>query len=271
MIKRGDILELGNNRVMCGDATNPSDIKKLMEDKHSQMLFTSPPYGDLRTYSLNSDISPQHLSTFIKAWKNYTDFLVVNVGLIRRNYEIVPWWQPYLNAAKEADLKLLAWNVWDKLMAGSIGNQSALFPIRHEWLFVFGEKYKKLNKTWPKKIENVGRGRFTTRRKTDGSMRRCYQRYSDSLFKEMESVCPALSERGPIREEHPAVFPLTLPSEYIKAMTNEGDIITDCFAGSGTTLIAAEKLGRTAFCMEMNPKYCELIQRRWENYKELNN
>ena len=63
---------------------------------------------------------------------------------------------------------------------------------------------------------------------------------------------------------HPAQMSLSLPKEYIKALTQENDIILDCFGGSGTTLIACEQTGRTCFMMEISPNYCDIIRERYE-------
>ena len=271
-MKRGDIIELGNHRVMCGDATNPDDVKELMDGRKAELLFTSPPYADLRTYENVSDLSIEHLAEFIKTWKEHTNYFGVNIGLIRRNYEIVPWWTPYIDAAHDAGLKLLAWNVWDKLSVGGIGSQVALFPIRHEWVFVFGEKYKTLNKTWLKRQpENADKDREVTRRNPDGTMTRQMRRYLPGRMKTMESICPVMTELRPIRSKHPACFPPELPLEYINAMTNSNDIVVDCFAGSGSTMMAAEMAGRKSCVMEINPKYCDVIEWRYNEWTKKQN
>lgn len=78
-------------------------------------------------------------------------------------------------------------------------------------------------------------------------------------LKEMESVFYSNPELGDIRSLHPATFPIELPSEYIKAMTNENDIITEPFTGSGTTMVASHQLKRKCYGMELDPKYCQVI------------
>ena len=65
--------------------------------------------------------------------------------------------------------------------------------------------------------------------------------------------------------KHDATFPVALPSFFIKAYSDEGDSIFDPFMGSGTTLIAAEQLGRKCYGMEISPAYCDVIVKRWEN------
>ena len=78
-------------------------------------------------------------------------------------------------------------------------------------------------------------------------------------LKEMESVFYSNPELGAIRKDHPATFPIELPSEYIKAITNEGDLIAEPFTGSGSTMVAAHQLKRKCYGMELDPKYCQVI------------
>lgn len=82
----------------------------------------------------------------------------------------------------------------------------------------------------------------------------------------MESVIQRTPEQGRIRSEHPAVFPVGLPSEYIQAMTDKNDIVIEPFCGSGTTLIACEQLGRRCYGMELEPKYVDVIINRWQQF-----
>lgn len=261
-IERGEIIELGNHRLMCGDATNPEDIARLMGDDHAKILFTSPPYSDLLTYKRH-DINPDHIAEFIPLMKDFADVMCVNLGIKRKDYEVVQFWDTYISSARKSGLKLLSWNVWDKTFPGSIYQQRAMFPLRHEFIFVFGERPYKLNRTIPKR-GTINQSSTTTRRQSDGSMKRtsrCPQ--PDEPNKPLESVLAVASERGSIRSKHPAVMPVGLPLEYIKAMTNEGDYVLEPFAGSGTTLIACEQTNRRCLAMEISEEYCEVIIERY--------
>ena len=160
----------------------------------------------------------------------------------------------------------MAWNVWDKTMCGSIGQQSAFFPIRHEWIFVFGTEFYEINQTWSKKEDSIGLLKPRKVRQADGSMRYSTQGDTTNKYKQMESVLPLMSEHGSVRSLHPAAFPVGLPSEYIQAMTNKDDIIIEPFCGSGTTLIACEQLDRICYGMELEPKYVDVIIDRWEQF-----
>lgn len=258
---RGDIISLGNHRLMCGDCTNQDDIQHLMLDYHAKLLFTSPPYSDLYLYSGN-DLSPEHLASFIPNVKDFADILCVNLGIKKHNHEIITYWDEYIHAAKSCGLKLLSWNIWDKINPGSIAQQRYMFPLRHEFIFVFGEKPLKLNRTILKHGRKDPR-RFKSVREPDGTLKITTanpQIHED--FKQLESViaCHPMKSR-PVYMQ--AQMPVELAEEYIKACSNEGDYVLDCFGGSGTTLIACENLNRKCLLMEISPDSCNIVINRY--------
>lgn len=265
--KLGDIYQLGNHRLMCGDSTKEEDVAKLMNNERAKILFTSPPYSDMREYNGGKDLSVSNIAKFIKTFSNYAEYQCINLGIQRKEYEIIQYWDEYIKIAKSVGYKLMAWNVWDKMTVGSIGQQKAFFPIRHEWIFVFGNEYYEINKTWEKKEENIIHNQKPRlRRQKDGTTKYSSAGITSDKLKQMESVQQIMSEHGEIRHEHPATFPVQLPSEYIKSMTNEGDNVIEPFGGSGSTLIACEQLNRKCYMMELDPLYCDVIINRWETF-----
>ena len=264
--KFGYIYQLGNHRLMCGSSTDFEDVTKLMNGKKAKMLFTSPPYSDMREYEGGKDLDVSNISTFIATYRNFTDYQCVNLGIQRKEHEIYPYWDEYIDVAKQSGYKLMSWNVWDKTMCGSIGQQSAFIPIRHEWIFVFGTEYYDINQTWEKKEESIREARSRVVRQKDGTTKASGTGDMTNKYKKMESVLYLCSETGKIRSLHPATFPVGLPSEYIQAMSDKDDIVIEPFCGSGTTLIACEQLGRCCYGMEMEPKYVDVIIARWEKF-----
>jgi len=101
-------------------------------------------------------------------------------------------------------------------------------------------------------------------RQADGSMKLSSIGKQENL-KEMESVIITNTELGSIRSKHPATFPVELPSEYIKSITNKKDIVSEPFLGSGTTMVACHQLDRVCYGMELDPKYCQVIIDRMKN------
>ena len=256
--KTGDLWQLGNHRLLCGDATVLTDVERLMGGEKAELCFTSPPYADARDYGGNLDLSPEHLATFIRSSMEYCNYYAVNLGIIRKDGEVFQYWDSYIKEARDCGLKLLSWNVWDKLNAGSVASISSMFRIEHEWVIVFGDKSIKTKHIVPNK--HAGEIRKHTIRQKNGKMKRSSTSVLRS-FKGLGTITrlPSVNVSSP----HPAMYPIGLPVEYIRSFN--GDIY-DPFGGSGSTLIACEKLGRRCFMMEIDEHYCDVIINRWENY-----
>lgn len=260
----GGVYELGSHRIMCGDATEPVVVAQLMQGERAALLFTSPPYLDLRSYgSPEADLSVEHLANFLPLFAAHADVIVVNLGIIRRAQAVERYWDTYLAAADEAGLKLLAWNVWWKGAGGAHpSGRGSFFPPEHEWLFVFGREPRELYRTVPN--ANAGRIEPMSRRQPDGRLKsspplavRSHRPIGSVLQQPQEKT-----NRG-ITRAHPAVFPVALPTAYIEALTDPGDVIVDCFAGAGSTLIACELTNRRCLGLELDPGYCDLIRARY--------
>ena len=155
-VKQGDVWQLGDHRLMCGDSTNNDMIRILMGGKKSELLLP-PPYSDMREYNGDKDLSISHLSTFIKEWRDFVNYQVVNLGIQRKDNEIIEYWNDYIKSARDCGYKLLSWNIWNREQTGTMAQQTAMFSILHEWLFVFGNKPKKLNRTIENKHHDGGK------------------------------------------------------------------------------------------------------------------
>lgn len=197
-MKYGDIITLGNHRVMCGDCTNSEDVSRLMQESHAKFLFTSPPYSDIYEY-FGNDLAPSHLARFF---------------------------------------------------------------------FVFGKSPVKLNRTILKHGRDFLAGHILLPekrgvRETDGTLKFTTSNHQyHEKCKQLETVIT----QGAVKSRPvwgTAQMPVELAEEYIKAVTNEGDCVIDPFGGSGTTLIACERLNRKCFTMEINPAMCDVIVQRF--------
>ena len=261
--KPGDQWRLGKHRLRCGDCTKAEDIQALMQGEEAAFCFTSPPYADMRDYDDGFDASLEVLTQFIPAALPYCDFFAVNLGLSRKDGRINRYWDAYISAAEAAGLPLTAWNVWSKQgMGGSVANLSAMFPIEHEWILIFGGDKDRVRRTKKNKLAGQVLTGSSDRQK-DGSMRRSRRRVVGN-FGRMGSIYVGAFATG--EKVHPAAFPVHLPREYINACSHIDDIIYEPFGGSGTTLIACEEIGRACRIMELSPRYCDVIIERWQDF-----
>jgi len=261
-VKRGDIWQLGEHRLMCGDSTSNDDVLELMGDLKAELCFTSPPYADQREYNGGKQLSTEHLSTFISAAASICNIFAVNLGISRKNNEVNTYWDDYIKQARSSGLKLLSWNVWNKQGFGlHVGNATAMFGIEHEWIIVFGE-FKRLKKT----VENKHKSgsKTTTIRMPDGRTK--HDENPGASHRQLGTIWSGDVYRGQDGFPHPAMFPVDLPIAYIEACTDDGDIVYEPFCGSGSTLIACEKTGRKCVGMEIDEHYCSVIIERWQNF-----
>ncbi len=272
----GDLFEIWPHRLLCWDSTNIDDVNKLMNGEKAELLFTSPPYSDMREYNGWKDLSVWNIKEFITTFFHFCEYQAINLWIQRKENDIVQYWDEYIKEAKDVWLLFLAWNVWHKTGV-SIWQQSSFIPIYHEWIFVFWKKFKDINKTWDRKKE-ISKRTTRSRRQADWSMK-VSSVWLQEERKEMESVFKSNPELWAIRKEHPATFPVELPEEYITAITNSWDIIAEPFCWSWSTMVASHQLKRKCYWMELDPKYCQvivdrmkkldptlIIKRNWELY-----
>ena len=255
----GDLFEIGEHRLLCGDSTDSDAVARLMNGDKAELLFTSPPYSDMREYNGEKDLSIDTIVEFITSFYQYCEYQVINLGIQRKDGEIFEYWNKYIQKAKDNGYLLLSWNVWNRENAGfSIANITSMFATQHEWIFVLGKKVKKLNLTIENKEGGNTRSEVANRQK-DGSVksRKAPIIRDKRQLGTINTINPQLARDENFK--HPAMFPIELPGEYIKAMTNEKDIVVESFLGSGTTMVASHQLKRKCYGMELDPKYCQVI------------
>ena len=195
-------------------------------------------------------------------------FYAVNLGLQIKNREINTYWDKYLEYAKDRNIKLLSWNVWDKGNASAPAHQQAMYGLSHEWIFIFGD-YKELNLTKENK-GSVTWGKSTVREK-DGSLSSSSGRTAGKksrTHRQLDTIIQVTPVKNFSDEynEHPAQFPVELAKQYVTSGTNQKDIVGEPFLGSGTTMIACEKEGRRCYGMEIDEHYMTIAIKRWEEY-----
>ena len=261
----GDLYEIGEHRLLCGDSTDSDQVAKLMNGDKVELLFTSPPYSDMREYNGEKDLSIENIIEFITSFYQYCEYQVINLGIQRKEGQIFEYWNDYIQKAKDNGYLFLSWNIWNRENAGfSIANITSMFATQHEWIFVFGKKVKKLNLTIENKEAGNTRNEVANRQK-DGSIKskKAPIIRDKRQLGTINTINPQLARDKNVK--HPAMFPIELPSEYIKAMTNENEIIAEPFLGSGTTMVASHQLKRKCYGMELDPKYCDVIVNRMKS------
>ena len=265
-IKRGDVIQLGAHRIMCGDAGSPEDVATLFGDVKPDLVFTSPPYAQQRTY-VNGigdwDVLMQRVFGAMP-WHDKTQVLV-NLGLVHNKGEWQPYWDGWIEWMRGEGWRRFGWYVWDKLDAMP-GDWAGRLAPSFEFIWHFNKDRRKPNKTIPCKWAGTVKTRPNSGglRKADGSTTSWNHDGKEcQSFKIPDSTIRITPEKGGVRRDHPAVFPVALPLAIHAAYTDPGDVVYDPFGGSGTSIIAAEQGKRICYAMEIEPSYVQIAVDRY--------
>jgi DNA modification methylase len=249
----GDMWQLGPHRLICGDALSPEICKILLDGQQAQMIFTDPPYNvpiaghvsglgaiKHREFAMASgEMTRSEFTAFLKtAFQNLANHSVD--GSI--HFICMDWRHmgEILEAGSGVYAELKNLIIWAK----NNGGMGTFYRSKHELIFAFK------NGTAPH-INSFELGQFG--------------RYRTNVW-EYSGVNSLKAGRKDELTIHPTVKPVAMIADAIKDVSKRNDIILDLFGGSGSTLIAAHKTGRRGYLVELDPKYCDCIVQRWENY-----
>ena len=240
---QGDIWQLGNHRLMCGDSTSIDAVERLMAGAKADMVFTSPPYnadakagqGDIfngkKSVKLYSDGYSDKLPS-----SEYVDFAASVLEVCFAVTDGFIFWNVSYNAKSRFEYIQQISGRLPYLVEQICWKKSSTIPFKgslmRDWEPVF---------------------LFSTNKQP-------------VAVKEVTSNFWQISNTGAQAENHKACFPVALPEKGISIVANNTGLVFDPFGGSGSTLIACEKTGRHARLMELDPKYCDVIVKRWQEF-----
>jgi DNA modification methylase len=262
--KLGEVWQLGRHRLVCGDATDKLVVAKLMQGEQAAVCFTSPPYARQREYGAEiKDWTALMCGVFGNLPLDPDAQLLVNLGLVHHDHEWQPYWEAWVAAMREQGWRRFGWYVWDQ-GPGMPGHHDGRLAPAFEFVFHFNLQTKGARKTKQKQtrrirtISSIGRNKDDTKHVSSAPATMSQPtKVPDAVIRVSRR-----QNRDPDLD-HPAVFPVALAEEMLTAFSEEGDIAFEPFAGSGTQIIAAERINRTCYAVEINPAYCDVILERW--------
>lgn len=232
--KPGDIYKLGKHRLMCGDSTSIDHLERLCGGQSVDMWLTDPPYNVAYEGKTKDSLTIQNDSMGDDQFRQFLRDAYVAADAVMKAGAVFYIWHAdsegynFRGAAQDAGWKVRQCLIWKK-SSMVMGRQD--YHWKHEPC-LYGWK------------EGAGHLWATDRKQT--------------TILEFEKP----SRNG----EHPTMKPVALFEYQLLNNTKGGDIVLDSFGGSGTTMIAAEKNGRVGYLMELDPKYCDVIVKRWEDF-----
>jgi DNA modification methylase len=248
----GDLWSLGPHRLLCADARETASYAALMNGEKAAAIFSDPPFNCRINGHVTGNGAQTHREFPCASGEmteaEFTEFLGSILALLKEHssvgalmYICMDWrhlWE-LLSASRAVDLILLNFLVWAKTNAG----MGSLYRSRHELILLF--KNGRAPHT-----NNVQLGRHGRNR-------------SNVLEYPGANTFPRRGEERGL-DYHPTVKPLALVVDAILDCTKHGDIVLDAFMGAGTTILAAERTGRRAFGMELDPLYVDTTIDRWQ-------
>jgi site-specific DNA-methyltransferase (adenine-specific) len=235
--KLGDIYQLGNHRLMCGDSTSIDDVNKLMNGAKADMVFTDPPYGVSYEGGLNEKKKQQIKNDNVTGNDLYNFLYKVFINAKNNTNEKSAFYvfyatkttKEFINAFLDSGLKQRSIIAWYK-QGGGFGDFMAQYMNAYEPC-IYGSNGESVN--W----------------------------YGASNEKTVWEI-----DKEKKCDLHPTMKPIEVVARAINNSSKKDNTVLDLFGGSGSTLIACEQLNRKCYMMELDPHYIDVIIQRWENF-----
>lgn len=262
--KLGDVWLLGQHRLVCGDATNPEDVALLMDGAKADLVITDPPYnvayeGSNGLTIQNDNMPEEKFEAFLSAafqcmhssMKAGAPFYIWHAetegGAFRKSCTFM------LGRVRQ----MLIWNK----NAFTMGHQD--YQWKHEACIYGwtdgGSHYFVDDRTQATVMEDP---RIDVNKLKKEEMRELLR----GMLSDKTSTTVIDENKPSHNTEHPTMKPLKLLARLVKNSSRQGEIVLDTFGGSGSTLMTCEQLGRRCYTMELDPKYADVIVKRWQNF-----
>ena len=252
--KRGEMYELGNSILMCGDSTDAEDVARLMGGEKADMVFTDPPYNvavGSKNKVLNTFQPSNRITEDIEGDSGQTD---EEIGQ--------SLWKPaftnlFENAKDDCPIYVTMPQGGTHMMMMMMMMRDSGWQVKHELIWVknsptfsmgrlnYDYQHEPILYGWKKTHKWVGKGKFNKSIWEIDKPKKC--------------------------DLHPTMKPIELIENALLNSSEKNDLILDLFGGSGSTLIACEKNNRKARLMELDPKYCDVIRKRYTQWAKENN
>ena len=273
----GDLYRLGRHYLICGDSTKPETIKRLLQGQQADLLITDPPYNVALGYGMTPEEAKKRrrrtdgktIENDEKTPEEFLEFL--KQSFMAANENMKPGGAFYIWHADTEALnfreacKEIGWQVRQNLIWNK--NTFALGRQDYQW------KHEPCLYGWKDGAAHYfvdDRTQSTVFEDKDNDIDHMKKEEMRTLLKQLledKISTTVINEDKPARSaEHPTMKPIRLLARQIKNSSKPGENVLDIFGGSGSTLITCEQLGRNCYTAELDPGYCDVIIKRWEDF-----
>ena len=262
--KLGDIYQLGNHRLMCGDSTKEEDVAKLMNGELADLVVTDPPYNVAIENSQGMKIKNDDMGN-----EEFLDFLTkafncLNISL-KKGGAFYVWFasREHINfetALNKNGLEVRQELIWNKnsLILGRQDYQWKHEPCLYGWkdgdshYFIDDRKQTTVIEDKKPDIKKMKKEEM--------------QKLLEEIYSDKTSTTIINEDKPSVNDLHPTMKPIKLIARQVKNSSKVGEKVLDLFGGSGSTIITCEQLNRKCYTMEYDPIYVDVIIERWENF-----
>lgn len=277
IVKPGEVWQLGNHRLMCGDSTKKADVHKLLGEERLDLVITDPPYNvnyeekaaALNEYRPNNNGAMKiendlmdkgsFYSFLLTAFQNMEQYMRDGAAVYVFHADIEGL--TFRQAFDDAGLRLSEVLIWEKnnFVFGRQDYQWRHEPILYGWKEGAGHYF--VNDRTQDTVILEDDVDFDSMKKPE------LVAYIKDMIHKYADQTTVIFEKKPMSSNlHPTMKPLELIAKFMKNSSKRGWNVGDFFGGSGSTLMAAEQLGRNAFLMEYDEHYASVIVKRWEEF-----
>ena len=262
--KLGDIYQLGNHRLMCGDSTSEEDVAKLMNGEIADLVVTDPPYNVAIENSQGMTIKNDNMEK-----SQFLEFLTkafncLNISL-KKGGAFYVWFasREHINfetALNKNGLEVRQELIWNKnsLILGRQDYQWKHEPCLYGWkdgdshYFIDDRKQTTIIEDKKPDIKKMKKEEM--------------KKLLEEIYSDKTSTTIINEDKPSVNDLHPTMKPIQLIARQVKNSSKVGEKVLDLFGGSGSTIITCEQLNRKCYTMEYDPKYVDVIIKRWEQF-----
>lgn len=269
--KLGDIYQLGNHRLMCGDSTNKDDVAKLMNEAEADLVVTDPPYNVDYENTVAGQSSTTRTSRNIEndTMNNEEFYIFLKDAFENMKDSLKPGGSFYIFHASSTLLEFEEALKMNQLQTRQqlIWNKNSLVLGRQDYQW----KHEPCLYGWKEGASHYFIDRRTETTISEDNPPDLNKMTKDEMKKMLEEIFSEaipktiIDENRPSKsDQHPTMKPIKLIARLVRNSSRKDELVLDLFGGSGSTLIACEQLKRKCYMMEYDPKYVDAIIQRWE-------
>lgn len=265
--KYGDIYKLGNHSLMCGDATQISDLNSLLQNNKVDLVLTDPPYNMAYQGAGNTPDEKRKKNKILNDNMSDTDFEIFLSKVYTTMFEGMKD-----GASCYVFYKELGKGVFITAMEkGGLTFKQELIWVKNQ-IVLGGSKYQSMYEPCLFGCKGKSVAHWYVGRKERSVIESINDmnefELRNAILELMETIeTDIIREQKTLKNDlHPTMKPIKLLARFIRNSSKTDDIILDLFGGSGSTLIASEQMKRNCFMLELDPKYCDVIIKRWETF-----